>query len=128
MASLKPELLVRRGLTSLSSSLSSALAPQRSGADRALSLAWRIGALAAGAYALKRLVDARRTQQLAGQVVLITGGSRGLGLLLAREFGRKGCRLAICARDGAELERARLGLEHRGYEVLASVCDVSEPA
>jgi NAD(P)-dependent dehydrogenase (short-subunit alcohol dehydrogenase family) len=94
----------------------------------ALPLGWQVLGLAAGAYAVKRLVDVRRVHRLHDQVVLITGGSRGLGLLLAREFGRKGCRLAICARDGAELERARLGLEHRGYQVFASVCDVSDPA
>jgi short-subunit dehydrogenase len=89
--------------------------------------AWRWVALVAGAYGLKRLIEARQTQHLHDHVVLITGASRGLGLLLAREFGRKGCRLAICARDGAELERARLGLQRRGFEVFATVCDVAEP-
>ncbi|MNY03412.1 putative ketoacyl reductase [compost metagenome] len=59
-------------------------------------------------------------------MVLITGGSRGLGLLLAREFARQGCRLAICARDEAELERARQDLEAHGAEVLAVRCDVSD--
>ena len=38
-------------------------------------------------------------QDIRGNVVLITGGSKGLGLALAREFARQGCRLAICARD-----------------------------
>lgn len=83
--------------------------------------------LAAGAYVVKRMVDARRMARLAGRVVLITGGSRGLGLLLAREFGQRGCKIAICARDAAELDRARLGLENRGIETFATVCDVSVP-
>jgi NAD(P)-dependent dehydrogenase (short-subunit alcohol dehydrogenase family) len=63
-----------------------------------------------------------------GRVALITGGSRGLGLLLAREFAQRGCRIAICARDPGELERARLGLERRGHDVYASPCDVADPA
>jgi hypothetical protein len=41
----------------------------------------------------------RPMADLRGQAALITGGSRGLGLLLAREFGRAGCRVAICARS-----------------------------
>src|SRR3712207_4909124 len=57
--------------------------------------------------AMRRLTE----QSLHGDVALITGGSRGLGLALAREFAKEGCRLAICARDEAELERARRELE-----------------
>src|SRR4051812_14999175 len=61
-----------------------------------------------------------------GKVVLVTGASRGLGLVLARELARKGARLAICARDPAELERARAELAGTGAEVLAVTCDVSD--
>lgn len=67
-----------------------------------------------------------RERDLAGAVVLITGGSRGLGLLLAREFARHGCRLVICARDRIELQRARADLERRGADVFAMRCDVSD--
>lgn len=82
------------------------------------------GAVAtAGLFAaLRRRRSARRN--LCRAVVVVTGGSRGLGLLLAREFGRRGARLAICARDGAALERAREDLAARGYEVLALPCDI----
>jgi NAD(P)-dependent dehydrogenase (short-subunit alcohol dehydrogenase family) len=59
-------------------------------------------------------------------VVLITGGSRGLGLLLAEEFARQGCRIAICARDAQELDVARQKLEVRGAEVFAQLCDVAD--
>jgi len=63
---------------------------------------------------------------LSGQVALITGGSRGLGLLLARELGRQGCQLAICARDEAELARARADLEARGMTVHVVRCNVAD--
>jgi len=62
-----------------------------------------------------------------GDVVLITGGSRGLGLRLAEEFGVLGCSLAICARDAEELERAKSILVERGVrKVMTVVCDVSD--
>jgi short-subunit dehydrogenase len=84
-------------------------------------------AAAGAAYLVTRAVRSRR-DRLAGKVVLVTGGSRGLGQLLAREFGRRGCRLVICARDAEALDRARLNLERRGLEVLARPCDVAEPS
>jgi NAD(P)-dependent dehydrogenase (short-subunit alcohol dehydrogenase family) len=64
--------------------------------------------------------------ELHGTVALVTGGSRGLGLALSRELARQGCRLAICARDEAELEAARAELERTGAEVMAVPCDVSD--
>jgi NADPH:quinone reductase-like Zn-dependent oxidoreductase len=75
-------------------------------------LSWaRVGIAAwLGWHALQRL----REQSLAGEVVLITGGSRGLGLLLAREYARNGCRIVICARDVEQLRAARADLESRG--------------
>jgi NAD(P)-dependent dehydrogenase (short-subunit alcohol dehydrogenase family) len=67
-----------------------------------------------------------RSISLRGQVALVTGGSRGLGLLLARELAREGCQVAICARDAVELERARLNLGNHGFDVFALTCDVSD--
>jgi NAD(P)-dependent dehydrogenase (short-subunit alcohol dehydrogenase family) len=67
-----------------------------------------------------------RERDISGQVVLVTGGSRGLGFLLAREFGRQGCRVVICARDDAELARARADLESEGIETLAVTADVGD--
>jgi NAD(P)-dependent dehydrogenase (short-subunit alcohol dehydrogenase family) len=61
-----------------------------------------------------------------GKVVLITGGSRGLGLVMAREFADRGAKLAICARDRDELQRAKEDLESRGAEVFDAICDVRE--
>lgn len=48
-----------------------------------------------------------RPDRLRGKVVVITGGSRGLGLALAEELGRAGAKLVLVARNGKELERAR---------------------
>ncbi len=63
-----------------------------------------------------------------GRTVFITGGTRGLGLQIAREFGRRGAKVAICGRDAAETERARLDLALRGVAVFATVADVRLPA
>lgn len=60
-----------------------------------------------------------------GKNVLITGGSRGLGLILAREFTKQGARVAICARNAAELERARLDLRLWREDVVTVACDVT---
>ena len=73
------------------------------------------------------LARSLRQADLRGQVVLITGGSRGLGLALAREFTKHGCRLALCARTGEDLDTAREELEAGGADVMTYVCDVSDP-
>jgi short-subunit dehydrogenase len=68
----------------------------------------------------------RKKADLRGKSVLITGGSRGLGLALAEEFARHGVRLVICARNERELERARQRLAVQGAEVLAIPCDITK--
>ena len=89
--------------------------------------AWRWVAAGLGlAAGFATALRPRPERDLRGQVALVTGGSRGLGLLLAREFGRQGCDLAICARDEAELTRARTDLEARGMTVHAVRCDVAD--
>lgn len=65
------------------------------------------------------------TTSFSGKVVLITGASRGLGLALAEECARQGCRLAICGRDQQSLMRAEAELRGRRAEVLALHCDIS---
>jgi NAD(P)-dependent dehydrogenase (short-subunit alcohol dehydrogenase family) len=64
---------------------------------------------------------------LRGRTVLITGGSRGLGLALARQVVKEGARVVICGRDSDSLERARESLTKSGAEVLAVSCDVTNP-
>jgi short-subunit dehydrogenase len=78
-------------------------------------------------WAASRLLGRRHALDLHGKVVLVTGGSRGLGLALARELARRGARLAICARTSEDLVWAKQELEVRGAEVLALPCDVTDP-
>ncbi|WP_338412896.1 SDR family oxidoreductase [uncultured Sphaerotilus sp.] len=62
--------------------------------------------------------------KLDGQVALVTGGSRGLGLQMARALGEMGCRLAITARKADELAEAQASLEAAGLSVLSVVADL----
>ena len=82
----------------------------------------KLAAAGAGVFVLKSLWNQLTNFDLNGKTVLITGGSRGLGLVMASEFAREGARVAICARDEAELQRAQTDL---GGEVMTIPCDVT---
>ncbi len=85
-----------------------------------------IAAVTVGAFSLTRLALRKMAQyDFVDKVVLITGGFRGLGLVLAREFARQGARVVICARDEEKIERARIDLQRLGAQVLALKCDVT---
>lgn len=88
-----------------------------------------IGAVLAGRRALRVLRQVRDwgSEDLRGQTVLITGSSRGLGLALAEEFARHGCKVVLCARNERELLRARQRVERLGAEAHAVTCDVTKP-
>src|SRR5881396_1582960 len=58
------------------------------------------------------------------KVILITGGSRGLGLVLARHVCARGGNVAIIARDPDELMRAKTDLVPRGGKLLTIECDL----
>jgi len=73
-------------------------------------------------------LKSRKRMNFAGRVVIITGGSRGLGLLLARRFRDEGARVAILARNAAELQRAAMSLDPQKRKVLPIVCDVAKAA
>ena len=85
----------------------------------------KVTALATGAFVLKSAFSRLLEYDFKNKTVLITGGSRGLGLVLAREFAREGARIAICARDEHELERARIDLEKFAVEVMTVPCDIT---
>ena len=86
-----------------------------------------LGLAGVGVVVARHLFTRRsRPSSLDGQVVLITGGSRGLGFLLAMEFARRGCRVAICSRNVAALEHARQLLERQGAEAMSVQCDVAD--
>jgi NAD(P)-dependent dehydrogenase (short-subunit alcohol dehydrogenase family) len=70
-------------------------------------------------------VMSRRRVSLKGKIVLITGGSRGLGLATAKEFAAKEATVVICARDRQELERAKVQIDAIGGHSHIFVCDVS---
>jgi short-subunit dehydrogenase len=90
---------------------------------RLLSVA--IGA-AATVAAVRRIIRSGRRISFQGMTIVITGGSRGLGLVMARRFAEENAKLALLARDERELERAREDLERYGVEVLTIPCDVRE--
>jgi NAD(P)-dependent dehydrogenase (short-subunit alcohol dehydrogenase family) len=89
------------------------------------SLLWTAAGLI-GYAAIKKAVGARRAMDLRGKTVLITGGSRGLGLQLVREFAKAGAHVALCARNGGELERVREELAWMGKQLLTMTCDVTD--
>jgi len=67
-------------------------------------------ALTLSGAAIAFLYSRRRRFDFAGKVVVITGGSRGLGLVLGRYLVSQGARIALLARDAAELAEARATL------------------
>lgn len=63
---------------------------------------------------------------LAGRVVLITGGSKGIGLACAHGFAAEGTRVAIASRDPAHLETAAASLRARGADVMVAATDLTK--
>src|SRR6185312_15890394 len=61
--------------------------------------------------------------KLKNKNILITGGTRGIGLASAQEFEREGARVAICGTDEKRLKQARSTL---GPKALAFPADVSK--
>jgi NAD(P)-dependent dehydrogenase (short-subunit alcohol dehydrogenase family) len=88
--------------------------------------------LPAGALLLAAWVTARATRTarytLRDKVAVITGGSRGLGLVLARQICAQGGNVALIARDPDELARAKADLAPRGGAVLTIQCDLLDAA
>jgi NAD(P)-dependent dehydrogenase (short-subunit alcohol dehydrogenase family) len=85
------------------------------------------GALLLGAWVTSRAIRTAR-YTLRDKAVVITGGSRGLGLVLARHICAQGGNVALIARDPDELARAKADLAPRGGMVLTIECDLLDPA
>jgi NAD(P)-dependent dehydrogenase (short-subunit alcohol dehydrogenase family) len=85
------------------------------------------GALLVVACLIMRVVRTAR-YSLRDKVALITGGSRGLGLVLARHICAQGGNVALIARDPNELARAKADLAPRGGMVLTIECDLLDAA
>ena len=70
----------------------------------------------------------RRTYDFSGKSVVITGGSRGLGLVLARQLASEGARITLIARDEDDLRRAAADIydRHPSAHVLIVPADVRE--
>jgi len=86
---------------------------------------WLAAAVGVGTLTTLTLLKKVRPKfDFQNKTVLITGGSRGLGLVLARRLADAGAQIAICARDEDELARAREDLQNRGAQILTLVCDV----
>src|SRR5437588_541584 len=84
-------------------------------------------ALGAGLFfGVRAAIRAARTIDLRDKAVVITGGSRGLGLVLARTFADQGSQLALLARDADELADAETDLCRRGANVYTEACDVTD--
>jgi NAD(P)-dependent dehydrogenase (short-subunit alcohol dehydrogenase family) len=81
------------------------------------------GALLAVAWLVLRFIRTAR-YSLRGKIALITGGSRGLGLVLARHICAQGGSVALIARDPDELARAKADLAPHGGAVLTVECDL----
>ncbi|MEP6924874.1 MAG: SDR family NAD(P)-dependent oxidoreductase [Pyrinomonadaceae bacterium] len=96
-------------------------------ANRNNALVWGLAGVGA-VLAAKMLLSKSRAIGLADKVVVVTGGSRGLGLVLAREAAKEGAKVAICARDISELKVAKQDLEERGANVFTYPCDVTNKA
>jgi NAD(P)-dependent dehydrogenase (short-subunit alcohol dehydrogenase family) len=80
----------------------------------------------AGAAAFAAVWRHASRLDLHGRTALVTGGSRGLGLAIARELGRLGAHVVLAARDAVELDAAREDLASRGVSVSVLVCDLAD--
>lgn len=90
------------------------------------SLALAVGGIAIAGWAASRALAPRFSFD--GKVVVITGGSRGLGFTMARQACAEGARVVLIARDKDELQRAHNQLAAEGGDVSILPCDLLDTA
>jgi len=73
-------------------------------------------------------IDHTLRGQVAGKVVLVTGGSSGIGLAAAHKLAEAGAITIICGRDEAKLAEAKKEVEDRGFELITYSADLSDIA
>jgi NAD(P)-dependent dehydrogenase (short-subunit alcohol dehydrogenase family) len=74
------------------------------------------------------LVERSLHGHVAGKVVLVTGGSSGIGLATARRLAEAGAITLICGRDAAKLDAARREIEARGFALATYPVDLADMA
>ncbi|MGE0172616.1 MAG: SDR family NAD(P)-dependent oxidoreductase [Oligoflexales bacterium] len=88
---------------------------------------WSLGTSLAAGTAVGALLQNRKRFDWKNKVVVITGGSKGLGLILARDLLLNEAKVVICARDALELSHAKAWLQDTTKaEVEVISCDVSQ--
>jgi len=73
-------------------------------------------------------IDRTLRGQVAGKVVLVTGGSSGIGLAAAHKLAEAGATTIICGRGEAKLAEAKAEVEARGFELITYTADISDMA
>ncbi|MYN10829.1 SDR family oxidoreductase [Pseudoduganella aquatica] len=73
-------------------------------------------------------IDHTLRGQVAGKVVLVTGGSSGIGLAAAHKLAEAGAITIICGRDEDKLLEAKKEVEARGFELITYPADLSDMA
>jgi 3-oxoacyl-[acyl-carrier protein] reductase len=66
-----------------------------------------------------------KSQPIAGQVAVITGAGRGIGLAIARSLSRLGATTALCGRTGTPLDSAAKAIVEAGGKAEVILCDVT---
>ncbi|MBQ5367635.1 MAG: SDR family NAD(P)-dependent oxidoreductase, partial [Thermoguttaceae bacterium] len=61
------------------------------------------------------------------KIVLVTGGSNGLGRIIAETYGAAGAKLAIAGLEPNDVEKTAQEMRANGIEVLPLVADVTKP-
>ncbi len=85
---------------------------------------WTLAAGTGLLFVGKRLLE--RHLNIDGKVVLTSGDSRGMGIAMAEEFGRRGAKLILLAHDAQELMDAQKILADEGIEAITIPCDITD--